>query len=71
MGSTDFGYSDGLKGHGGAWTYESLNAFLTNPKAFIAGTKMAYGGERDPAKRADIIAFLRSITENAPPLPAP
>ena len=71
IGATGFsGYSDALKGNGGAWTYENLNAFIGNPKSLIASTKMSYPGERDPAKRADIIAYLRSITDNAPPLPA-
>ena len=72
MGSTGFaGYSDAMKGVGKDWSYEGLNAFLANPKAFVPNTKMSYGGERDPARRADIIAFLKSISENAPPLPAP
>lgn len=72
MGATGFGgYSDGMKAAGKDWSYDSLNAFLTNPKAVVANTKMSWGGEKDAAKRADIIAFLRSITENAPPLPAP
>ena len=72
MGSTAFaGYSDGMKGMGGDWTYESLNKFLTNPKSLIATTKMSYAGERDPAKRADLIAFLRTISDGAPPFPAP
>lgn len=71
LGSGEFAYSDNMKAHGGNWTYENLNAFLTSPKGFVANTKMAYAGERDPAKRADIIAYLRSITDNPPPLPAP
>ena len=71
LGSTGFSYSDSMKAHGGNWTYENLNAFLANPKALVPNTKMAYGGERDPAKRADIIAYLRSITDNPPALPTP
>ena len=71
MASTDYpGYSDALKGKGEAWTYENLNTFITNPKGFVAGTKMSFGGEKDPAKRADLIAYLKSITDNAPAFPA-
>jgi len=70
MGSTSFtGYSDGMKSKGGTWTYENINTFITNPRAFIDGTKMGYAGEKDPQRRADIIAYLRSLEDNPPPLP--
>ncbi len=70
MGSTGFaGYSDTMKGMGKKWAYDSLNTFLTNPKGFVAGTKMGYAGEKDPKKRADLVAYLRSISPDAPPLP--
>ncbi len=70
MGSTSFGgYSDTMKGMGKTWTYEDLNTFITKPSAFVAGTKMGFAGEKDPAKRADIIAFLKSISPDAPALP--
>ncbi len=71
MGSTGYAYSDGMKGMGNEWTYENLNKFLTNPKSLVASTKMSYAGERDPAKRADLIAFLRTISDGAPPFPTP
>jgi cytochrome c len=71
VGSTSFGYSDAVKGHGGNWTYEALNEFITNPKGYISGTKMGYGGEKDAAKRADIIAYLRTLADAPAPLPAP
>ena len=64
-----FAYSDGLKAKGGAWTYADLDAMIANPKGFIAGTKMAFAGEKDDAKRADIIAYLRSLSDNPAPLP--
>ena len=60
-----------MKAHGGKWTYEALNAFITNPKGVVAGTKMSFGGEKDAAKRADILAFLRTLSANPAPLPAP
>ena len=64
-----FNYSPALKGKAGAWTYENLDAWLKNPQAFAPGTTMAYPGIPDAKKRADMIAFLRSHTENPPPLP--
>ena len=68
-GSTSFAYSDGMKAKGGAWTYEDLNTFITKPSAFVSGTKMGFAGEKDPAKRAEIIAYLKSISPAAPPFP--
>ena len=67
--STGFSYSDAMKAKGGDWSYADLNAFIANPKGVVSGTKMAYAGEKDAAKRADILAFLASITDNAPAMP--
>ncbi len=65
-----FNYSAALKGHGGKWTYEALDAWLKNPQEFAAGTTMAFPGVPDAKKRADIIAFLMSHTDNPPPVPS-
>ncbi len=63
MGSTGFtGYSDTMKGFGKKWDDEALNAFLAKPGDFVKGTKMGFPGEKDPKKRADIIAYLNSIS---------
>ena len=66
----DFAYSEALKGKGGAWGFESLNEFITAPASYVKGTKMAYGGEKDAKKRADILAYLRSLSDAPAPLPA-
>lgn len=65
-----FAYSAALKAFGGNWDYEKLSCFLHDPKACVAGTKMAFAGVKKDADRADVIAYLRSVTPNAPPLPA-
>ncbi len=64
-----FDYSDGLKGKGGNWTFDDLNAFLTSPKTFVPGTKMAFGGEANAHKRADIIDYLHTLSEKPEALP--
>lgn len=69
-GSTGYGYSDGMKAKGGAWTFEDLDAFIANPKGVISGTKMSFGGEKDAAKRADILVYLRSLADAPVALPA-
>lgn len=65
-----FDYSDGLKKKGGNWTLADINTFITNPKAYIDGTKMTYPGQPDAAKRADILAFLNTQNDHPAPLPA-
>jgi cytochrome c len=64
-----FAYSDAMKAKGGDWTFEDINSFIGNPKAFVAGTKMGFGGEPDAGKRADIIAYLRTLSDSPVPLP--
>jgi cytochrome c len=64
-----FDYSDALKSKGGTWTDADLDTFLANPKTFAQGTKMTFAGESDPAKRADIIGYLRSQSDHPEPLP--
>lgn len=65
-----FNYSPALKAKSGEeWTYEHIDAFIHNPQAFAPGTMMAFPGVPDAKKRAEIIAYLRSETENPPPLP--
>ncbi len=57
----DFGYSDGMKAHGGNWDPEALNAFLDDPKGVVAGTKMSFAGLKKPEDRANIIAYLQTL----------
>ena len=65
-----FAYSDALKElHSEQWTFENLDAFIKNPKGYLKGTKMAYGGLKDDEKRADLLAYLRSLSANPAPLP--
>lgn len=65
----DFDYSAGLKAKGGEWTIDDLNAWLTKPAAYIPGTKMGYPGEANEKKRAQIIAYLRTLSDNPVALP--
>jgi cytochrome c len=64
-----FDYSASLKGKGGNWSVADLNAFLTNPKAFVPGTKMSFAGVPRGSERADVIAFLNSKSDAPAPLP--
>jgi len=64
-----FAYSDALKGLGGEWTFERLNEYLADPKAYAPGTKMSFPGLKSEADRADLIALLRSLSDAPAPLP--
>ena len=64
-----FSYSKAFAGKGGTWTYDSLNAFLTKPKAYIPKTKMAFAGLKKARDRAAVIAYLRSLSDSPAPLP--
>ena len=64
-----FSYSDAVKKLGGDWTYADLDKWLTKPSEFAPGTKMGFAGLSDGQERADIIAYLKSISPKAPPFP--
>ena len=67
-----FNYSDGMKARTGQkWTYDNLNAFITNPKVATPGTKMGFAGVKKDQARADLIAYLASLSEVPKPFPAP
>ena len=65
-----FAYSADLSGHGGTWDFATLDAWLKNPKAFAAGTKMSFAGLPKGEDRANVILYLNSLGSNLP-LPAP
>lgn len=65
----NYQYSDAMKKAPGTWDYEGLNKFIASPKGYIPGTKMAFAGVPRASERADIIAFLRTLNDNPPPLP--
>ncbi|MCY1670200.1 cytochrome c family protein [Novosphingobium sp. SL115] len=64
-----FAYSADLSGHGGTWDFATLDAWLKNPKAFAAGTKMSFAGLPKGEDRANVILYLNSLGSNLP-LPA-
>ena len=63
-----FSYSAALTGYGGKWTYDELNGFLKNPKKYIEGTKMSFAGLKKSNDRANVILYLRSLSDSPAPL---
>jgi cytochrome c len=64
-----FDYSAALKAKGGEWSIEELNKFLLNPRGDVPGTKMSFAGLPRGTERADVIAYLNSLSDSPQPLP--
>lgn len=65
-----FSYSDAMANMSGGWTYTNLNGFLHKPKKWLDGTKMNFVGLKKPQDRANLIAWLRSLSATPQPLPS-
>ena len=55
-----FNYSAALLGLEGTWTEQAFSEFLTDPKAYAPGTKMAIKLPK-PEDRANLLAYLESV----------
>lgn len=64
-----FNFSAAMKAKGGTWTFDELNKFLTSPKGYIPGTAMGFAGLTKDSERADVIAYLNTLSEHPAPLP--
>ena len=56
-----FNYSDAMKAANKTWDEATLDTYLTDPKALVPGTKMIFPGFKDPADRANVIAYLATL----------
>ncbi|MES1156168.1 MAG: cytochrome c family protein [Alphaproteobacteria bacterium] len=59
----DFSYSDAVKNAGFAWDADHLDHWLTNPREFLPGNRMAFIGIHDEAQRRNLIAYLMIETK--------
>jgi cytochrome c len=67
-----YAYSEDMKAKASEpWTYEALNEFLKAPKAVFPKTKMAYGGVKKDQERANLMAYLATLSDSPVPFPAP
>ena len=66
-----FAYSPALKEVGGAWDWDKMSAWLSNPKKFAPGNKMTFPGLSNPEDRANVMVFLNSRGSNLPVPPPP
>ena len=64
-----YAFSTALKGKKGPWTFDAMNDWLTDPKSYASGTKMAFAGISSDRQRADVIDYLRTNAAHPEPLP--
>lgn len=66
-----FNYSSALEDMDGDWSYQNMNDWLYAPGQYAPGTSMSFAGLRRDDERANVIAYMASMSENPPPFPAP
>lgn len=57
-------YSSAMADLDGDWSFDALNRFIARPTEVIPGTKMDFAGIPEPDKRADLILYLRSLSDD-------
>jgi cytochrome c len=71
MHAAGYAYSDALGAmKGKQWTWEELDKWLTSPKSYAAGTKMAFAGISKPEDRASLLLYLNSKDDAPEAIPA-
>ena len=59
----DYSYSSALAGMNGVWSEDELSAFLLKPSKYAPGTKMSYAGLTPINDRANLVAYLKTISD--------
>jgi len=68
----DFRYSKSFQraGAGGLeWHADTLDVFLENPRSMASATRMSFRGIKDADDRANLIAYLRTFSDNPADIP--
>ena len=68
-GRNGFAFSPALSAHKGQkWDVEELNQWLDDPQSFAKGTKMTFAGLKKAQDRANVVAYLNSLSDSPKPL---
>jgi cytochrome c len=59
----EFSYSTVFNNMDGVWSENELNAFLLKPSKYAPGTKMSYSGLTNIKDRANLVAYLKTVTD--------
>jgi len=73
-GVSGFGYSSGMQTYAeenGEWSYALLDAFIHDPQGEVDGTSMSFAGLSDEEDRADLLAYLQTLSGEPVPFPEP
>ncbi len=62
-GESGYDYSPALKAAKLVWTDAALDKFIAGPQSAVPGTKMPYAGLPDAGQRADVIAYLATLSK--------
>ena len=66
-----FAYTSAMQDQEGVWTYEHLWSYLESPARSVPGTAMTFAGLPREDQRANIIAYLGTLSANPVPFPEP
>ena len=58
-----------MKSQTGEWSFEQLAKYLHKPAAAVPGNKMVFNGISSNADLADLLAYLRTMSDNPLALP--
>jgi len=59
----DYRYSAAMVRSGVVWDEMTIDAYITDPQAFIRGNRMSFAGIPSKADRDDLIAYLQEATK--------
>lgn len=65
-------YSEGLEraaANGLVWNYDTLDAYIEDPRALVSRTRMSFRGITDQQDRDDLLAYLRTFSDNPSDIP--
>lgn len=66
----DFTYSRAMRAKTGkVWDFANLDIYLAAPQKMVPGTAMSFGGVKNDQDRADLILYLRSLSDKPLDLP--
>lgn len=69
-----FNYSQAMREYaqgGTEWMFQNVYDYLESPRNYVPGTAMSFAGLRDQTDRVNLIAYMRSLSNNPEPLPEP
>lgn len=67
--SAGFKFTEKLKKTGIVWDNETMFQWMTNPKAMVKGTTMAFPGFKKETDRAHLVAYLHTLSPEPTPEP--